>query len=37
MVTVRAKRGGMLVAQQRVYLRENWLTSVVLRALSEDD
>jgi hypothetical protein len=37
MVTVLAKRDDEIVARQRVYLRENWLTSIVLRALSEDD
>jgi len=27
----------VIVARQRVELRENWLTSVVLRPLTEDD
>ena len=36
-VTVRAKRGEQKVAQRTVSLRENWLTSVVLRPLSADE
>jgi hypothetical protein len=36
-ITVRARKDEVIVAQQRVELRENWLTSVVLRPLTEDD
>jgi hypothetical protein len=36
-VTVLAKRGEQTVARRTVYLRENWLTSVILRPLSGDD
>jgi hypothetical protein len=36
-VTVLAKYGEQTVARRPVYVRENWLTSVVLRPLSGDE
>ena len=36
-VTVLAKHGEQIVARRRVLLRENWVTSVVLRPLSGDE